>query len=62
MAGFKPDDCRFLDLYTDYKHMRSSGEKVTYIISVLSTKYAVSERKIYNIIKHMETDCTTCAV
>ena len=61
-AGFKTEDCRFIALYADYKHMRSKGEKVTYIISALAVKYSVSERKVYSIIKHMETDCTPCAV
>ncbi len=60
--GFKPDDCRFIELYRDYEQMRSSGEKVTYIVSVLSERYGACERKIYNIIKHMETDCTSRAV
>lgn len=57
-VGFKPDDCRFIELYRDYERMRSCGEKVTYIVSVLSERYSVCERKIYSIIKHMETDCT----
>ena len=38
------------------------GDKVTYIVSVLSERYSVSERKIYSIIKHLETDCTSGAV
>lgn len=61
-VGFKPDDCRYLELYRDYVLMREQGDKVTYIVSVLSERYSVSERKIYNIIKHMETDCTGRAV
>lgn len=60
--GFKPDDCRYIELYADYRRMLREGEKVTYIISALSDKYAVCERKIYNIIKHFETDCTKCVV
>lgn len=60
--GFKLDDCRYLELYRDYVQMRRGGDKVTYIVSVLSERYSVSERKIYSIIKHMETDCTSRAV
>ena len=60
--GFKPDDCRYLELYRDYVQMRGRGDKVTYIVSVLSERYCVSERKIYSVIKHMETDCTGGAV
>lgn len=61
-VGFKPDDCRYIELYRDYVQMHERGDKVTYIVSALSEKYAVSERKIYNVIKHMETDCTGGAV
>ena len=54
-VGFKPDDCRYLELYRDYVQMRKGGDKVTYIVSVLSERYSVSERKIYSIIKHLLT-------
>ena len=60
--GFKPDDCRYMELYRDYVQMRGQGDKVTYVVSALSEKYGVSERKIYYIIKRMETDCTGGAV
>ena len=58
----KPDDYRYLELYADYKRMRGEGEKVTYIVSVLSGKYRVSERKVYSIIKRFGTNCTNGAV
>lgn len=61
-VGFKTDDCRYIELYADYRRMLGMGEKVTYIVSSLSERYGVSERKIYNVIKHFETDCTKCAV
>ena len=60
--GFKPDDCRFIDLYSEYEYMRNNGEKVTYIVSFLSVKYQVSERKVYAIIKRSGSNCTTDAV
>ena len=60
--GFRPDDCRYLELYRYYVQMRGEGDKVTYIVLVLSERYSVSERKIYSIIKHLETDCTSGAV
>jgi len=59
--GFKPDDCRYIELYGDYERMREEGDKVTYIVSVLSEKYGVSERKIYSIIKRFRTNCTAGA-
>ena len=61
-AGFKPSDCRYVTLYADYMKMHRQGEKVTYIVALLSERYKVSERKVYNIIKKFETDCTTGAV
>lgn len=61
-VGFKPDDCRYVALYADYINMRSKGEKVTYIVSYLSERYKVSERKVYNIIKKFGTNCSAGAV
>ena len=42
--------------------MRNQGEKMTYIVTALSERYSVSERKIYSIIKKFETNCTAGAV
>jgi hypothetical protein len=61
-TGFKLEDCRFIDLYSEYEQMRLNGDKITYIVSVLSDKYEVSERKIYSIVKHFKEDCKVCAV
>ena len=61
-VGFKPDDCRYIALYADYMEMYGRGEKITYIVSVLSGRYKVSERKVYNIIKKFKTNCTAGAV
>lgn len=62
MVGFKPDDCRYIDLYNEYEQMKNAGEKVTYIVNFLSTKYDVSERKIYEIVKRFGKHCTVGAV
>ena len=40
--GAKADDWRYLDLYRDYQRMHQEGDKVTYIVSVLSERYHVS--------------------
>lgn len=61
-VGFKLDDCRYIELYKDYERMHRQGEKVTYIVSMLSDKYKVSERKIYSIIKRFGTHCKQGAV
>ncbi|MBR3616963.1 MAG: hypothetical protein IKL56_10150 [Bacteroidaceae bacterium] len=62
MVGFKPDDCRYIDLYNEYEQMKNAGEKVTYIVNFLSAKYDVSERKIYEIVKRFGKHCTVGAV
>jgi len=50
-VGFKIGDDRYIDLYEDYERMKKDGEKMTYIVSYLSLKYNVSERKVYDIVK-----------
>ena len=42
--------------------MRAAGEKTTYIVAVLSDKYALSERKVYDIIRYLSSDCMGRAV
>ena len=62
LTGFKTDDCRYIELYNDYERMHEKGDKMTYIVSSLSEKCKVSERKIYSIIKRFGTHCTASAV
>lgn len=62
LAGFKLDDCRFIDLYDDYLALACDGSKKEWIVNVLAQRHHISIRKVYYIIKHMETDCTPCAV
>lgn len=61
-AGIRLEDCRYIDLYSDYQHLRTGGGKVTYAVAVLAEKYGISERKVYNLLKQFESDCTTGAV
>jgi Mor family transcriptional regulator len=42
--------------------MLGNGDKVTWIVDVLADKYKVSERKIYNIVRHFKKDCTSHTV
>lgn len=62
IAGIRLEDEEFVDLYTDYTTLLNRGEKVSYIIARLSEKYAVSERKVYMLIKRFQSDCKTLAV
>lgn len=58
-VGICPDDVRFIELYNDYCTMRSMGDKVSYIVAVLSTRYHVSERKVYSLLKHYKSECNS---
>ena len=55
-------DAKYIDLYADYRRMLANGDKVSYIVTILSNKYAVSERKVYGLIKHFQSDCKLFAV
>jgi len=60
--GIRIDDVRYIELYNDYKKLLDSGEKVSYIVALLSDRYNVSERKVYELIKRFKSDCKLCAV
>lgn len=62
IAGVRIDDTNYIDLYTEYRQMLETREKVSYIVAVLAVKYAVSERKVYGLIKRFQTDCNLFAV
>lgn len=62
IAGIRLEDEEFVDLYTDYTTLLNRGEKVSYIVARLSEKYAVSERKVYMLIKRFQSDCKSFAV
>lgn len=61
-TGVKANDCVYVDLYNDYLQMRDTGNKMTYIVAMLSDKYNVSERQVYSIIDRLGKDCKSCAV
>lgn len=60
--GIRPDDHKHLDLYNDYQAMKAQDEKVTYIVAILAERYAICERKVYDIIGRFGKDCTEHAV
>ena len=60
--GIRPDDHKHLPLYNDYRAMKVRREKMTYIVAVLAERYAVSERKVYGLLKRFQSDCTSGAV
>lgn len=62
IAGIRLEDEEFVDLYTDYTNLLKRGEKVSYIVALLSERYAVSERKVYTLINRFKSDCKPLAV
>jgi hypothetical protein len=55
----KTDDWEYVDLYNEYEQLRGAGEKVTWIIDMLSAKYGCSERTIHRIISRFKGDVKT---
>lgn len=60
--GIKVGDYVYVDLYSDYLQMRSNGNKMTYVVAILSEKYAISERKVYSVINRLGKDCKDSTV
>lgn len=60
-AGIRLDDVH-IDLFKEYRTLSAQGEKVSYIVARLATEYAISERKVYSLIRRFKTDCNLLAV
>lgn len=54
-AGVRIDDYRYSDMYDDYVRMTRDGMSRKAIVLTLAEQYDVSDRQVYNIIRHMET-------
>ena len=52
-SGIHLEDVNYIDLYKDYSRMIAEGEKVTYAVAVLASRYQVSERKVYTLLKRL---------
>lgn len=61
-VGIRLEDVEYIDLFNEYRAMVANGEKVSYIVAALVSKYRVSERKVYDLIKRFKTDCNLLAV
>lgn len=61
-AGIRLKDEQYIDLYNDYTKLYQHGEKVSYIVLVLSTRYAVSDRTVYSLVKRFNSECNLFAV
>lgn len=56
------EDVQYIKLYNDYNRLLDEGEKVSYIVAVLAERYNVCERKVYTLIKRLQSDCNPFAV
>lgn len=61
-AGVRMEDAEYINLYADYHKLKENGEKVSYIVAVLSDRYSVSERTVYSLIKRFSSECNLFAV
>ncbi len=62
VLGIKFEDYKYVDLYSDYINLRNDGQKITYIIAFLASKYKIGERKTYSLIERLGRDCKLYAV
>lgn len=62
LTGIRLEDADYIDLYTEYKQLTEQGEKVSYVVAHLAEEYAISERKVYSLIKRFRSDCNPRAV
>jgi len=60
-SGIQAGDYRYVELYNEFQTMKMQGEKITYAVAVLSEKYGVSERKVYDLVKRFDGDCNSFA-
>lgn len=56
------EDVQYIELYNDYNRLLDEGEKVSYIVAVPAERYNVCERKVYTLIKRLQSDCNPFAV
>lgn len=56
--GIRLEDANYIGLYEEFDKMAREGEKVSYIVTVLSQRYGISERKVYSLIKRFKSECT----
>ena len=54
-AGVKLDDYKYCDIYRDYVEMSKTEKCRKVVILSLAERYMISDRQVYNIIKHLET-------
>ena len=57
-AGIKLEDYKYCDLYRDYVAMSHIEPRRKVIILTLAQKYNITDRQVYNGVRHMEQPVT----
>lgn len=60
-SGVHVEDVKYLQLYKYFKCIVSEGNKRGYAAAVVSEKYSVSIRTVYDIVKRFDKDCNELA-
>ena len=55
-SDIKVSDGEYINLYLEYERMRKEGEKYWYSVSVLSSKYGISEASVSRLIRRLSKD------
>lgn len=50
------NDFKHIEMYDEYMSMRDKGEKVDYILTVLSEKYKISESTIKRVVRRLSKE------
>lgn len=53
-AGIRLDDYKYADMWRDYAEMIKTANSRKVVILSLAEKYRITDRQVYNIIKHLE--------
>lgn len=61
-TGIRLEDTEYIELFADFNKMVAEGNKVTYVVACLASRFNVSERKVYSLIKHFQSDCNQSTV
>lgn len=58
MSAFdlRREDYKHIELFEEYAQMRGKGEKVEYILSVLSRRYKLSESTVKRIVRRLSRE------
>ena len=60
--GITMEDFQHIQLFKDYLYIKAKYKKTSYAIQEVATKYKMSERTVYRIVKRFHSFCQNVAV